>query len=182
MLSTLALCSTGCGSSDDVHRAGKPSGSGQCPTSIGSTQDANNQHNVLDNGLASGDYSGPDGEGMFSSICTHLGVNGQAVDAQSLEVVLEGKKPLKGVSYAISKDPSSVAIVRYAEGNNASHVWVATGGTVNITEAAPDIVGLSFDSVQLVPDDTKASNIATGTLTITSSVRPTDVLGFQPTP
>src|SRR6478752_4821622 len=86
----VALAASGCGS-DDPHQAGTPS-SGQCPIGISSTQDANNNVNVLNNGAMSGDYSGPDGEGAFIAFCNHLNFSAGAHN-QALEITLRGKKP-----------------------------------------------------------------------------------------
>jgi hypothetical protein len=170
----LALVASGCGSDADIHQAGKPT-RGQCPIGIASTQDANNHVNMLDNGAMSADYSGPDGEGSFTGVCVHLGDRMQA-----FEVSLSGKKPEVGTTYDIGMDDKATAILRYAEDNDGSLVWIGNEGTVKITTAEKDKVGFSFDSVQLVPDTSKPNNTATGELTATGSATASDVLGFQP--
>ncbi len=129
------------------------------------------------NGTVSGDYGGPDGSAMFTTICLRLGDVPQA-----LAITVMGAKPALGKTYSVVADsmPGNTAVVQYAEGNNGTKVWLGTSGTVKIESVAKDSVGLSFVQVIMAPDASKSANTASGALTISGSQQADDVLGFVP--
>jgi hypothetical protein len=129
------------------------------------------------NGTSSGDYSGPDGSARFSTVCLKL-----ADVPQALAITLTGAKPAAGTTYNVvtGNAADNIAVVEYAEGNNGTKVWAATGGTVKIESVARDSIGLSFAQVIMAPEAGKSGNTASGAMTLTGSERADDVLGFVP--
>jgi len=170
-----SLTCFGCGSSD----ASIPGFNGvpACPTALSRGPGSNSQFSVFDGQALSGDYSGPDGSGMFSSACIEDPLGGVQ---RALAVVLLGARPAVGVTYDLAAQTGDYGWIQYGEGPHGTKVWASTSGTVRIDSVAKDSIGLSFSQAILEPDTSKDGNTASGILTITGSQRADDVLGFVP--
>jgi hypothetical protein len=168
------IVAVGCGAGAGL--GGGPPQSGQCPTLISAAQGANNSFAMF-NGFLTGDFSGPDGSAIYSTVCVRL-----ADVPQTLAIKVMGAKPSVGIIYGVTniRATGNVAIVEYAEGNNGTKVWIGTSGAVKIDSVAREIIGLSFTQVIVTPEAGKPNNTATGTLTLSGLQQANDVLGFVP--